>query len=65
MKQTIENNSSESITVVTDNTRLSIVTEFKGRLPDDMVRYKVTILNKDQGRHVAPILNQWLNGGLK
>ena len=63
MKHTIEQNSSESITVVTDSDRLAIKTEFKGYLPDEMNRYKLTVLNKAQARRLLPILNQWVNGG--
>ena len=61
MKHTIEQNSSESITVVTDLDRLAIKTEFKGYLPDEMNRYKLTVLNKAQARRLLPILNQWVN----
>ena len=65
MRHIVEDNSMEKVTVVTDDNRLSIVTECKGRLPDDMVRYKVTVLNKDLCRRIAPIINQFVNGGLK
>ena len=64
MKHTIEQNSSESITVVTDDTRLSIKQEFK-TIPGGFNRYKVMILNRREARRLLPILKQWLNGGLK
>ena len=65
MKHTIEENSSETITVVTDDTRLSIKQEFKGGLSPDINRYKVMILSKDEVRRLLPIANCWLKGGLK
>ncbi len=65
MKRIIEQNSSETITVVTDSNRLSIKQEFKGQLPDEINGCKVMILNRDEARRLLPILNQWLNGGLK
>jgi len=63
MKQVIQNNSSESITVVTDKDRLAIKQEFKGSLSPDINRYKVMILSKDEVRRLLPIANCWLNGG--
>ena len=60
MKQVIEQNSSETVTVVTDDTRLSIKQEFKGGLSPDINRYKVMILSKDEVRRLLPIANQWL-----
>ena len=65
MKEVIENNSSETITVVTDKERLSIKQEFKGGLSPDINRYKVMILSKDEVRRLLPIANCWLKGGLK
>ena len=68
MKETrniIEQNSSETITVVTDKDRLAIKQEFKGSLPDETPRYKVMILNMDGARRLLPILNNWVNGGIK
>ena len=67
MKQVIEQNSSESITVVTSTDpwgkdRLAIKQEFKGGLSGDINRYKVMILSKDEVRRLLPIANQWLNG---
>lgn len=64
MKQNIQDNSSETITVVTDKDRLSIKQEFKG-LSADINRYKVMILNEDEVRRLLPIANAWLKGGLK
>ena len=65
MRTVIEENGSEKLTVVTHPDSLSIVTEFKGRLPDEINRYKTTILNRDQYRRLQAIGNAWLNGGLK
>lgn len=60
MKQTIEDNSSESIIVVTDKDRLTIKQEFKGHLSPDINKYKVMILSKEEVRRLLPIANQWL-----
>ena len=65
MKTQIENNGSETITVVTDDTRLAIKQEFKGSLSPDINRYKVMILSKDEVRRLLPIANCLLKGGLK
>lgn len=65
MKTVIEENSSETITVVTDKDRLAIRQEFKGRLSPDINRYKVMILSRDEVRRLLPIANCWLKGGLK
>ena len=59
----LNNNSSETITVVTDKERFSITQEFKGQLPEHINRYKVMTLNKNEARRLQPILNTWLNGG--
>jgi hypothetical protein len=64
MKHTIENNSAETITVVTDEHRLCITQRFKS-LPGGFNQYKTMIMNRDEVRRLAPIMNQWLNGGLK
>lgn len=64
MKHTIEENSSETITVVTDKDRMGITQKFKG-LSGEFNQYKVMILNRDEARRLLPILNTWLNGGLK
>ena len=61
MRQVIEQNSSETITVVTDKHRLAIATDFKGELPPNLSRHKVTILNKRQVRHLLPIASNWVN----
>ncbi len=60
MKTIIEENSSETITVVTDKNRLSISHLFKGPLPDEVRAVKVMILNKRQVRHLLPIAQRWL-----
>ncbi|MBA7685646.1 hypothetical protein ES703_94071 [subsurface metagenome] len=65
MKHTIQANSAETITVVTDEDRLVIKQEFKGSLSPDINRYKVMVLNKDEVRRLLPIANCWLNGRLK
>lgn len=65
MKRVIEQNSSETITVVTDKDRLSIKQEFRGGLSPDINCYKVMILSKDEVKRLLPIANCWLRGGLK
>jgi len=64
MKQVIEQNSSESITVVTDDARISITQRFKS-LPGGFLQYKTMILNRREARRLKPILDRWLNGSLK
>ena len=63
MKHTIQNDNSETITVVTDKNRLAIKQEFRGGLSPDINRYKVMILSKDEVRRLLPIANCWLSGG--
>ncbi len=65
MRQIIKSDSSEIITVDTHKDRLSIITEFKGYLPDEINRYKVMVFNKKEMRRLLPIAHTWLNGGLK
>jgi len=64
MRQVISNDSSETITVVTDDTRLSIKQEFKS-LPSGFNQYKTMILNRENYRKLKAIGDPWLNGGLK
>ena len=59
MKHIIEDNSSETISVITDETRVAFKQEFKGPLPPEINRYKVTILSEEGVRHLAPILTSW------
>ncbi len=66
MKQVIEQNTSETITVVTDKDRLSIKQEFKGLIDHPSFNTcKVMILSRDEARRLLPILNQWINGELR
>ena len=60
MKHIIEENSSETISVITDPTRLSLKQEFRGRLPEELSDYKVLIFNENEVRRLVPILNNWL-----
>jgi len=60
MKYIIEENSSETISVITDLTRLSLKQEFKGRLPEELSDYKVLVFNENEIRRLVPILNNWL-----
>jgi len=64
MKYIIEENSSETISVITDPTRLSLKQEFRGRLPEELSDYKVLILNKKEASHLAYILNNWLKNNV-
>ena len=64
MRYIIEENSSEIITVITNKDNLSIKQEFKGHLPEEMLPYKIIVLNKQEVRRLKPILDRWLNGGL-
>lgn len=64
MNQIISDNSSERITIVTDKDRMGITQKFKG-LSGEFNQYKVMILNRDEARRLLPILNTWLNGGVK
>lgn len=61
MKQVIEQNSSESITIVTDDTKLVITKAFKS-LPGGFNQYKTMMLNRREARRLKPILDRWLNG---
>ena len=65
MRQVIQDNSSETITVITDEDRLAIKQEFKGQLSPDINRYKVMILSKEEVRRLLPIANCWLSGRLR
>ena len=60
MEHIITDNSSETISVVTDETRFSLLHEFKGVLPPIFNQYKVTILNKQEVRRLLTIGNDWL-----
>ena len=65
MRYTIEDNSSEKIDVKTDEFRFSIVTTFKGSLPEYINDKKTSTLNEEQLRRLLPIANCWLSGRLR
>ena len=62
MKHIISDNSSERITIITDEHRLSFKQEFKGRLPAELSDYKVIILSQDEVRRLLPLAERWLKG---
>jgi len=64
MKYIIEENSSETISVITDPTRLSLKQEFRGRLPEELSDYKVLVFNENEIRRLVPILNNWLKNNV-
>jgi len=60
MKHIIEDNGSEVISIITDEARVALKQVFRGPLPPEINRYKVTILSEEGVRHLAPILTSWL-----
>ena len=64
MKHIITDNSSGTISVITDPTRLSLKQEFRGRLPEELSDYKVLVFNENEIRRLVPILNNWLKNNV-
>ena len=60
MKHIITSNTSEIISVITDEDRVTLKQEIRGRLPKWLLRYKIIILNKREAQNLSTILNNWL-----
>ena len=59
----IQRNSSETISVITNETRVALKQEFRGRLPEELPAYKVIILNRQEVEYLVAILRNWLRIG--
>ena len=59
----ITDNSSERISVITDETTASLKQEFKGQLPEEIPAYKIIILNRQEAEYFVAILRNWLRIG--
>ena len=64
MKHIITDNSSEKISVITDENRVTLKREIGGQLPGWVLPYKIIILNKRETQAVANILNNWLKNNV-
>ena len=59
----IQQNSSEIISVITNETRVALKQEFRGQLPEELPAYKVIILNRQEAEYLVAILKNWLKNG--
>ena len=64
MKHIITSNTSEIISVITDEDRVTLKQEIRGRLPKWLLRYKIIILNKREAQNLSTILNNWLKNNI-
>ena len=65
MKHIITSNTSEIISVITDEDRVTLKQEIRGRLPKWLLRYKIIILNKREAQNLSTILNNWLKNNIE
>ena len=65
MKHIITSNTSEIISVITDEDRVTLKQEIRGRLPKWLLPYKIIILNKREAQSLSTILNNWLKNNIE